>query len=198
MESAAPEEDGKRVAARKPATTPPASRRLRNADTKMRVANDDMGVLHITRNPGPELTNGQHRSKYLTLIPKSRAQVTCPSRVPKSRQALPPCPAESRPPSPFRFARPVAQEALTVGPVVGLDLPRRCSARQRDPISEIRFGRARHVGGLSRVPLHVLGTNHFRKAVRIEHIGHACRPRRRENAFVLDRELELQVLGFNV
>ena len=46
--------------------------------------------LHITRNPSPEFTNGQHLTKYLTLIPKSR-------------ESLPPCPAELRPSSPFRF-----------------------------------------------------------------------------------------------
>jgi hypothetical protein len=40
-----------RVAARKPATTPPASNRLRNVDTKMCAANDDTRTfLHVTRN----------------------------------------------------------------------------------------------------------------------------------------------------
>jgi hypothetical protein len=42
---AATEKDGIRVTARKPATTPPASRRLGNVDTKMCVANDDIGVF---------------------------------------------------------------------------------------------------------------------------------------------------------
>jgi len=39
---AAAEKDGIRVTARKPATTPPASKRLRNVDTEMRAANDDI------------------------------------------------------------------------------------------------------------------------------------------------------------
>jgi selenocysteine lyase/cysteine desulfurase len=57
------------------------------------------------------------------------------------RQALPPCPAESRPSS-FRFARPVAQAALTVGPVVGLDLPRRQGARRGSVIRSQKSGLA--------------------------------------------------------
>jgi hypothetical protein len=48
---AAAEKDRIRVTARKPATTPPASKRLRNVDTKMCAANDDMRTfLHVTRN----------------------------------------------------------------------------------------------------------------------------------------------------
>jgi hypothetical protein len=47
----AAEKDGIRVTARKPATTPPASKRLRNVDTKMCAANDDMRTfLHVIRN----------------------------------------------------------------------------------------------------------------------------------------------------
>ena len=50
--SAAAEKDGRiRVTARKPATTPPASKRLRNVDAKMSAANDDMRTfLRVTRN----------------------------------------------------------------------------------------------------------------------------------------------------
>src|SRR5580704_7693974 len=49
--SAAAEKDGIRVTARKPATTPPASKRLRNVDSKMCAANDDVRTfLHVTRN----------------------------------------------------------------------------------------------------------------------------------------------------
>jgi len=48
---AAAEKDGIRVTARKPATTPPPSKRLHNVDTKMCAANDDMRTfLHVTRN----------------------------------------------------------------------------------------------------------------------------------------------------
>jgi hypothetical protein len=48
---AAAEKDRIRVTARKPATTPPASKRLRNVDTKMCAANNDMRTfLHVTRN----------------------------------------------------------------------------------------------------------------------------------------------------
>src|SRR6266566_2796946 len=48
---AAAEKDGIRVTARKPATTPPASKRLHNVDTKMCAANDDMRTfLQVTRN----------------------------------------------------------------------------------------------------------------------------------------------------
>jgi hypothetical protein len=48
---AAAEKDGIRVTARKPATTPPASKRLRNVDTEMCAANHDTRTfLHVTRN----------------------------------------------------------------------------------------------------------------------------------------------------
>src|SRR5258708_38390999 len=89
---AATEKDGIRVTARKPATTPPASKRLRNVDTKMCAANDDIGVFSTSQGTRVQnlFTNGQHLTKYLALIPKSR-------------ESLPPCPAESRPSSPFRF-----------------------------------------------------------------------------------------------
>jgi hypothetical protein len=43
--SAATEKDGITVTARKPATTLPASKRLRKVDTRMCVANDDIGVF---------------------------------------------------------------------------------------------------------------------------------------------------------
>jgi hypothetical protein len=59
--------------------------------------------------------------------------------------------------------------------------------------SEIRLGRPRRIGIFSRVPLEVFSTNHFRPAVRILHIRHGCCPRRREDIFILDSELELQV-----
>ena len=59
--------------------------------------------------------------------------------------------------------------------------------------SEIRLGRPRSIGIFSRVPLDVFSTNHFRPAVRILHIRHGCCPRRREDIFILDSELELQV-----
>jgi hypothetical protein len=54
--------------------------------------------------------------------------------------------------------------------------------------SEIRLVRPRHLSFFSRVPLHVFSTNHFRPPVRIAHIRHGCCPRRREDAFILDRE----------
>jgi hypothetical protein len=60
-------------------------------------------------------------------------------------------------------------------------------------LSEIRLGRPRRIGIFSRVPLEVLSTSHFRPAVRILHIRHGCCPRRREDIFILDSELELQV-----
>src|SRR5215475_10477094 len=48
---AAAQKDGIRVTARKPATTPPASKRLGNVDTKTCAANDDMRTfLHVTQN----------------------------------------------------------------------------------------------------------------------------------------------------
>jgi hypothetical protein len=59
--------------------------------------------------------------------------------------------------------------------------------------SEIRLGRPRRIGIFPRVPLEVFSTNHFRPAVRILHIRHGCCPRRREDIFILDSELELQV-----
>jgi hypothetical protein len=54
--------------------------------------------------------------------------------------------------------------------------------------SEIRPVGPRYLGFFSRVPLDVFSTNHFRPPVRIAYIRHGCCPRRREDAFILDRE----------
>jgi hypothetical protein len=50
MEStgAAVEKDGTKATARKPATTPLASNRPRNVDTKLCAANDDIGIFSIS------------------------------------------------------------------------------------------------------------------------------------------------------
>jgi hypothetical protein len=60
--SAAAEKDGRiRVTARKPATTPPASKRLRNVDAKMCAANDDMRTfLRVTRNARSQASGTDH------------------------------------------------------------------------------------------------------------------------------------------
>src|SRR5713226_3068035 len=64
--------------------------------------------------------------------------------------------------------------------------------------SEIRLGRPRHIGVLSRVPLDVFGASLFRPlrgGVRSAgSIRHGRGPWRREDVLILDRELELQVL----
>src|SRR5215470_10122532 len=64
---AATEKDGIRATARKPATTPPASKRLRNVDTKMCAANDDIGVFSTSQGTSAEFTNSQHLTKCLRL-----------------------------------------------------------------------------------------------------------------------------------
>jgi hypothetical protein len=46
---AATEKDGIRVTARKPATTPPASKWLLTVDTKMCAADDDIGVFSTSQ-----------------------------------------------------------------------------------------------------------------------------------------------------
>src|SRR5258708_35446043 len=69
--------------------------------------------------------------------------------------------------------------------------------------SEIWFVRPRHVGVLARVPLDVFGASLFRPvggvtsttSTSTTSISHGRGPRRREDAFVLDREPELQVLA---
>ena len=57
------------------------------------------------------------------------------------------------------------------------------------------MGRLRYCGAPARVPLDVLSTNIFHPAVEIAHIRHGCAPRRREDAVIVDGELELQVLA---
>ena len=61
--------------------------------------------------------------------------------------------------------------------------------------SEIRLVCPWHLGVFSRVPLAALSTNQFHPAGGIAHIRQGCGPWRREDAFILDRELELQVIG---
>ena len=60
---------------------------------------------------------------------------------------------------------------------------------------EIGLVRPWHLGVFSRVPLAVFSTNPFLPTGRIAHICQGCGPWRREDAFILDRELEPQVLG---
>ena len=59
--------------------------------------------------------------------------------------------------------------------------------------SEIRLVRPRHRGIFSRVPFDVFRANRFRPAAEAAPISHGRGPRRREGAFIVDRELELQV-----
>src|SRR5580704_13915105 len=64
--------------------------------------------------------------------------------------------------------------------------------------SEVRFVRPRHIGVLSRVPLDVFGASLFLPvggAASATSVSHGRGPRRREDGFILDRELELQVLA---
>src|SRR5271168_957376 len=61
--------------------------------------------------------------------------------------------------------------------------------------SEIRLIRPWHVGVLSRVPLNVFGANLFRPVVGAQSISHGRGPRHREDALILDGELELQVFA---
>jgi hypothetical protein len=61
--------------------------------------------------------------------------------------------------------------------------------------SEIRFVRSRDRGFGSREPLGVFGANMFRPFNQREAIRYGRRPGHRKGAFILDRELELQVLA---
>src|SRR5271163_1634742 len=61
--------------------------------------------------------------------------------------------------------------------------------------SEIWLIRPWHVGVLSRVPLNVFGANLFRPVVGAQSISHGRGPRHREDALILDGELELQVFA---
>src|SRR5215471_17784915 len=61
--------------------------------------------------------------------------------------------------------------------------------------SEIRFVRPGHVGVLSRVPLDVFRASLFLPFIGANSISHGCGPRRREDAFILHRKPELQVLA---
>src|ERR1700730_13911400 len=65
---AATETDGIRVTARTPATTPPASKRLRNVDPKMCAANDDIGVFSTSQ--------GTRVRNLLSKIPHAHSEVT--------------------------------------------------------------------------------------------------------------------------
>src|SRR5258708_30179805 len=64
--------------------------------------------------------------------------------------------------------------------------------------SEIRLVRCRDRGFLSREPVGVFGANSFRPVGEAAPVSHGRGPRRREDAFVLDRELELQILAHMV
>src|SRR5580700_2899825 len=57
---------------------------------------------------------------------------------------------------------------------------------------EIRLVRCRERGFLSREPLSVFCANRFRPVGGAAPEGHGCGPRRRKDAVILDRELELQ------
>src|ERR1700674_2415993 len=61
--------------------------------------------------------------------------------------------------------------------------------------SEIRFVRPRYFGVLSRIPLDVFGANLLHPVGGAKSISHGRGPRRREDPFILDSELELQVLA---
>src|SRR5215469_8339490 len=70
--------------------------------------------------------------------------------------------------------------------------------------SEVRFVCPRHIGVLSRVPLDVFGANMFfpflgtlERSTRYS-ISHGRGPRRREDAFILNRESELEELALRV
>ena len=81
--------------------------------------------------------------------------------------------------------------------------PRIDPAAERDyEFASLRFSRSEirlvcpwHLGVFSRVPLAAFSTNQFHPAGGIAHIRQGCGPWRREDAFILDRELELQVFG---
>jgi len=75
------------VTVRKPATTPPASKRLRNVDTKMCAANDDISVfstsVHLSARGKADNDESESRIKRgfaiapvkLNLVEKNRALV---------------------------------------------------------------------------------------------------------------------------
>src|SRR5271167_3672136 len=88
-------------------------------------------------------------------------------------------------------------EARTGGDGFGSvhDSPARQATLAGSCPSEIRLVRPRHFGVLSRVPLDVFGANRFHPVGGTAPISHGRGPRRREDAFILDRELELQVLA---
>src|SRR6516165_5031811 len=71
---AATEKVGIRVTARKPATTPPASKRLRNVDTKSRAANDDISLFSVSQGiQVQDFSDGQHLTDK---IPHAHREVT--------------------------------------------------------------------------------------------------------------------------
>src|SRR5580692_5281799 len=78
MESAggaAAEIDGTRATARKPATTPTAGKRLRNVDTNMCAANDDIGIFSTSQ--GTRVQNLPVVSGRAARVPELNFQAGC-------------------------------------------------------------------------------------------------------------------------
>jgi hypothetical protein len=61
--------------------------------------------------------------------------------------------------------------------------------------SEVRLVRQWHIGVLPRVPLDVFGASLFFPFIGANSISHGSGPWRGEDAFILDRESELQVFA---
>src|SRR5205809_6048424 len=77
----------------------------------------------------------------------------------------------------------------------GADTATTC--RLRSSSSEVRLVRARSIGVavVVIILMKVVGTDGFRRNIRPRHIGQGRGPRRREDALVLDRQMQLQELA---